>query len=100
MNSAKKRKINSDVQKHKVTIAPYNDNTTNDSRFDRSYPHLEGRWVGHLHLPLPSFDSLDLLQEVVEGIPTIRNEQRDTSTSSDNQANSQSSDDESCSDAA
>jgi len=66
MNSAKKRRIDEDDQKHKVTIAPYNDTTINDNTFDRSHPHLEGRWVGHINLPLPSFDSLDLLQQVDE----------------------------------
>lgn len=29
--------------------------------FARRHPHWEGRWVGHIHLPLPTLDSLDVL---------------------------------------
>ena len=101
MNSAKKRRIDLDGQRHKVTIAQYNDNdtSTNDETFDRSHPHLEGRWVGHIHLPLPSFESLDLLQQVdcnegQEGAPN-HDEQSDTSAATlDVQTNGQSSDNE------
>ena len=104
MNSAKKRRIDSEVLQNKVTIAP-NDRTSNENTFDRSHPHLEGRWVGHIHLPLPSFDSLDVLVgEDQEGEPSALHDESQTSGDTtpaavvDEQANGQSSSDESSSD--
>jgi hypothetical protein len=47
----------------KVTIAScYNDAAclTSDQYFERSNPHWEGRWAGHIYLPFPNIESLDL----------------------------------------
>ena len=71
MNHAtKKRKIHSDYH-HKVIIAGCNERSAQHNRcdssisddvmFERGHPHLEGRWVGHLHLAFPSLESLDIL---------------------------------------
>lgn len=71
-HATKKRKFHSDYH-HKVIIAAYNKGSaqrnnrcdsssiSDDVMFERGHPHWEGRWVGHLHLPFPSLESLDIL---------------------------------------
>lgn len=45
-----------------ITIASYDDNAyqQKDQSFERSNPHWEGRWAGHIYLPFPNMASLDL----------------------------------------
>ena len=41
-----------------ITIASCdNDCQQSDQSFERSNPHWEGRWAGHIYLPFPNFDS-------------------------------------------
>ena len=43
-----------------ITIASCdNDCQQSDQSFERSNPHWEGRWAGHIYLPFPNFDSCD-----------------------------------------
>eukprot|EP00984_Skeletonema_dohrnii_P038109 scaffold40964_cov155-Skeletonema_dohrnii-CCMP3373.AAC.2 len=43
-----------------ITIASCdNDCQQSDQSFERSNPHIEGRWAGHIYLPFPNFDSCD-----------------------------------------
>ena len=69
----KKRKFNSsDVPR--IIIAGEHDNVTADCKsithniheFERTNPHWEGRWAGHLFLPFPPLDRLDTLDEMID----------------------------------
>ena len=73
----KRRKV-CDKRSYKVMI----DNNTNDTMFERSHPHWEGRWTGHLHLPFPSLESLDD-DNVVEGETDANNINEDECSCSD-----------------
>jgi hypothetical protein len=43
------------------------DDTNHSYSFERSNPHWEGRWAGHLFLPLPPLNQLDAMGEITRG---------------------------------
>lgn len=57
--TAKKQKL----AQNKIIIASSCNNDTDcqqsDQSFERSNPHWEGRWAGHIYLPFPNMRSLD-----------------------------------------
>lgn len=53
--AVKKRKL-----AQSITIANYDtDCQQSDQSFERSNPHWEGRWAGHIYIPFPNLDSCD-----------------------------------------
>lgn len=60
----------------RVLIAGYNFDVNTNGLFERSQPHWEGRWTGHLHLPFPSIETLDEVDvddsdESIDGIDDV-----------------------------
>ncbi|KAL7549221.1 hypothetical protein ACHAWF_012491 [Thalassiosira exigua] len=52
-----------------AAIAGYNHggNCDESQKFERNLSHWEGRWAGHLHLPFPPLERLDLLEGDANG---------------------------------
>eukprot|EP00986_Skeletonema_menzelii_P006147 scaffold2326_cov140-Skeletonema_menzelii.AAC.4 len=84
-------------REHIITIASYGtDYQQSDQYFERSNPHWEGRWAGHIYLPFPNLDSCDKDASIYDDNETSSNILAEKGSNNDSDESSVSSVEEEC----
>ncbi|KAL7496182.1 hypothetical protein ACHAWT_004404 [Skeletonema menzelii] len=84
-------------REHFITIASYGtDYQQSDQYFERSNPHWEGRWAGHIYLPFPNLDSCDNDTSIYDDNETSSNILAEKGSNNDSDESSVSSVEEEC----